>query len=275
MLLFAGVTKRIRKIMKTFKYKTLLMTGPVTLALATFLTVSDRANAGGTDILHLSEVAFMTNSNIEPNADGVVMFSQKAQGKSNNQKLSVALKGLIADNTYELVAIYDTDTNVVDVGPFTTDAKGKAVLYFTSLGKGHGGGKHSSPLPGSLDPLSLVRELDIVDTNMQVVLTADLVSPSKLQYLVKRNLSAQGIKASLLIHDNGKKTQFRLFSTGLDANTDYLLVLNDEVVQTNQSDSKGKLKIRNLNDTPPNILDVRSVALWDTSSNVVLQTELP
>jgi len=47
------------------------------------------------------------------------------------------------------------------------------------------------------------------------------------------------------------------------------------VVQTNNSSAKGRLDIRSLVATPPAILDVLSVDLWDSSSNVVLHTDLP
>jgi hypothetical protein len=261
--------------MKTSSLKFTIMSVSVTLALTLLLASSSRATAGGTDILHLTSVTVMTNNNVEPNADGVVAVSQKEQGHANNQTLAIAVRSLTASNTYELVAIFDNDTNVVDVGPFTTDARGKADFKFTSLGRGHGGGKHSTALPDGLNPVSLVREVDIVDTNMQVILSADLSSPNKLQYLVKRNISTNDVKASLFTQASQKKTHFRLQATGLATNADYQLVLNDEVVQTNTANTKGRLDIHSLTDTPPYILDVRSVALWDSSSNVVLQTELP
>jgi hypothetical protein len=123
--------------------------------------------------------------------------------------------------------------------------------------------------------VSLIRELDIVNSNLQAVLTADLSAPDRLQYLIKRNMSTNGIRASLMVEANTTHTHFRLLSTGLTPNTDYVLAFNGEGVQTNISGPKGRLDIHTLVETPPFILDVRSVELWDTSSNVVLQTHLP
>lgn len=249
------------------------------LVAAMLFTIPLHAFAGGTDILHFTATKAMTNAGVESNADGMVTASQKEQGKANNQKLTIVVTGLLTNTTYELVAAIDSDTNIMDITSFVTDGMGKAILEYTSLGNGHGGAKHSSAIPTNIASASLIREVDIVSTNsgtnLQVVLSADLSMPDKLQYLIKRDLSSGGIKSSLMVQATTKKTQFRLLSTGLAPNTDYLLALNGEVVQTNTSSSNGRLDIHSLTDTPPYILDVRSVELWDTSSNVVLETELP
>jgi hypothetical protein len=177
--------------------------------------------------------------------------------------------------TYELVAMYDNDTNVVDVSSFTPDSKGKAQFDFTSKGNGHGGGKKSQSLPDNINPVSLIRELDVVNTNMQVVLSADLTDPDRLQYLIKRNLSNGDVRGSLMVQANQQQTHFRFSATGLAPNTDYWLAFNGEVVQTNTASSNGKLDIHTLTDTPPFILDVRTVELWDTSTNLVLEADIP
>ncbi|HEY2329248.1 MAG TPA: hypothetical protein VGI63_05490 [Verrucomicrobiae bacterium] len=261
--------------MKTFNRNAVVLAGSATLAVALLLAMPLRAAANGTDILHFTVSTSMTNNGVEPGADGAVMASQKKQGHADNQKLDIAVTGLNTNTAYELVAAIDSDTNLVDVTPFTTDGKGDAMLVYTSLGNGHGGGKNHNALPSSLNPVSLIREVDIVNSNAQAVLTADLSMPDRLDYLIKRSLSNGGVNGSLMIQANPNQTHFRLFSTGLAANADYLLVFNGEAVQTNTSSSTGRLNISTLVETPPFILDVRSVELWDTSSNVVLQTELP
>lgn len=260
---------------KTLKQRTIALMGSTTVSLAMFLATPVPVAAGGTDILHFTVASSMTNNGVEPGADGMVVASQKKQGHANNQKLSIVVTGLATNTPYELIAAIDNDTNATDIGPFTTDAKGNAILNFASLGNGHGGGKHSSALPDGLNPVSLIRAVDIVNSNAAAVLTADLSAPDRLQYLVKRSLTNGGVKATLMIHATTSKTQFRLFSTGLATNTDYVLAFNDEVVQTNNSGPKGRLVINTLAETPPYILDVRSVELRDTSSNVVLQADLP
>jgi len=260
---------------KTLKQRTVALAGSTAVSLAVLFASPMPVAAGGTDILHFTVASSMTNNGVEPGADGTVVASQKKQGHANNQKLTIAVTGLATNTPYELIAAIDSDTNATDIGPFTTDAGGNAMLRFASLGNGHGGGKNSSPLPDGLNPVSLIRAVDIVNSNAQAVLTADLSTPDRLQYLIKRSLTNGGVKATLMVHATTSQTQFRLFSTGLTTNTDYLLAFNDEVVQTNNSGPKGRLVIGALTDTPPYILDVRSVSLLDTSSNIVLQTELP
>jgi hypothetical protein len=249
--------------------------GSVALASAMFFSISANAGQFGTDILHFTDHTVMTNSGVEPGATGTVLAFQREQGHADNQKLILAVKGLDTNSTYGLVAAFDSDTNFVDVASFVTDGKGNAILDYVDLGNGHGGGHKALPLPTNVNPVSLIREVDIVNTNMQVVLSADLTVPNHLEYLIKRDLSTNDVRALLQIEATAKRTHFRLFATGLATNTDYLLAFNGEVVQTNTTSAKGRLDIHSLTETPPFILDVRSVALWDTSSNVVLQTELP
>jgi hypothetical protein len=245
------------------------------LAAALFFNATAGAGQFGTDILHFTDITVMTNNGVEPGADGMVAASQKRQGRADNQKLTIGVKDLAANTTYELVAAFDNDTNFVDVASFTTDGDGDAILHYSDLGNGHGGGRNALPLPTNAIPVSLIREVDIVNTNLQIVLSADLTMPDHLQYLIKRNLSTNGVKALLTIEATARHTHFRLSATGLATNNDYLLSFNSEVVQTNTSGPRGRLDIHSLAETPPFILDVRSVALWDSSSNVVLQTTLP
>jgi hypothetical protein len=265
----------MKKIFYSSNLKTATVAGSCVAALMLWLGSSERATAGGTDILHLSALKFMTNDGAPPKADGVVVLSQKQQGHADNQTLSVAVSGLAPTNTYELVAFYDSDTNLVDVGPFTTDSNGKKNLSYARLGNGHGGGKKSTTLPDELNPVSLIRGIGVVDTNMQAVLSADLSDPDRINYLIKRDWSTNNVKSSLLIQANNQRTHFRLLSTGLRAKADYFLVFNGEIVQTNTANSKGRLDIHSLANPPTNILDLRSVELWDSSSNVVLQAALP
>ena len=120
-----------------------------------------------------------------------------------------------------------------------------------------------------------VRAVGIYNTSTQAVLTADLTSPDKLQYLIKRNLSTNAVASSLWIKSNLRQTQFKLLTAGLTPATDYWLVLNGGIAETYTADSKGRLFIDSPLAIPSEILDLRSVALWDTSSNVVVSTTLP
>jgi hypothetical protein len=238
---------------------------------------SAASHAGGTDILHLFVHKTMTNEGIESGAAGVVDVKQTRQGNANNQRLDVSVTGLTTNTTYQLLALLDDDTNATFVVDLTTDSHGAGALHFTQANNGKSGGlgKGKSPLPDLLDPVSNIRELTVVDGATQAVLTADLTAPDKLQYLIKRNLSTNGVSAQLRIKATTTQTQFRLTASGLNPTNDYFLVLNDGIVQTNSTDASGKLSVSSLLQNPVDILDLHTVALWDSVSNVVLSTELP
>ena len=240
-----------------------------------------QASGHGTDILHFFIRKAMANEGVEPAATGRVEVKQNRQGKANNQTLTIAVRGLDTNATYQVLALIDDDagTNLTHVADFAPDAKGKAALQYVKKGNGNGNGgglgRGKSPLPGALDPVSLIRSITIFNASTQAVLTADITDPDKLQYLVKRNLGSGDVSAQLRIKATTAQTQFRLMSAGLAPSQDYLLVLNGEIAETNTSNDAGKLDIRSLASNPLAILDLRSVALWDTASNVVVSTELP
>jgi len=252
----------------------LLFTGSFFLAAATL--VADPFGVPqqhGTDILHFFARKAMSNEGVVSGATGSVYARQNKQGNANNQNLDITVKGLDSNTNYQLLALIDADTNLTQVAEFNTDSKGGAALRYRRLGNGLGHGK--LPLPDLLDPVSLVRALAIFNSSTQAVLTADLTAPDKLQYLIKRNLSANAVSASLRIKSNLSQTQFKLLASGLSPANGYLLVLNGGVVETHTADSKGRLVIDSPLAIPTEILDLRSVALWDSVSNVVLSTTLP
>ena len=250
----------------------------VTLA-ALVLPLSLFGQNFGTDILHLDSRTLMTGS-VETNAAGLVMASQKKQGNANNQSLQITLSGLTASNSYILSALIGADTNLTDVAAITTDANGNASLNYSAKGNGHstnngqGNGKGGA-LSAVLNPVSDIQGLVVLNTNEEAVLTADMTMPYFLQYQIKRNMSTNAVSALLQIHATTQQTQFRLTSSGLPATNGYYLVINGNVDQSVQTDSKGKFVINSLAENSLNILDVHSVVLWDTASNVVLSAQLP
>jgi hypothetical protein len=252
------------------KMKSVLVAGIAGLLVTPLLAKPHGGH--GTDILHFAIKETMTNNGVEPSAIGTVQASQVQQGNANNQKLDVIASGLTPSTSYSLFVSTTDNTTLTDAMDFTTDSKGKIALHFTSLGNGHGGGKNSNPLP--VDSVSHLLEADIVDTNAQTVLTGDLRNPQSLKYLIKRDLSTNGVSSTLEIKSTSGKTQFSLDTSGLTPSTDYVLVFNGTGVATNTSDAKGRLKITSA-PTPTNILDLQSVALTDTTNNVIVSTTLP
>ena len=248
----------------------LVFTGTLALAVATL--VADPLGIPqkrGTDILHYFLRKNLSNEGVVTDAARSVYARQNKQGHANNQNLDITVKGLDINTSYQLLALLNDDTSLTKVGEFTTDAKGRAKLRYRQLGNG------KTTLPDLLDPVSLVRAVGIYNTSTQAVLTADLTSPDKLQYLIKRNLSTNAVASSLWIKSNLRQTQFKLLTAGLTPATDYWLVLNGGIAETYTADSKGRLFIDSPLAIPSEILDLRSVALWDTSSNVVVSTTLP
>jgi len=249
------------------------------LFLSTFSLFSSIGRRHGTDILHLFSRTTMSNDGVLTNASGHVDLAQNKQGKANNQSLAIVLRNLETNSTYQLLALVDDATNFSQIVEFHSDASGHASILYrkvgSSNGHGQGLGHGKSALPAALDPLSQIRALQISVNNTQTVLHADLTDPDTLAYLIKRDLSTNTIDASLRIFATVHQTQFRLAASGLVAGNDYLLTLNGGIVQTNSANAKGRLLINSLVESPIDILDLHKIALWDSSSNVVLTTTLP
>jgi hypothetical protein len=216
----------------------------------------------------------LMTGNVEPDAAGIVVASQKTQGKADNQKLQIELSGLDTNGIYTLGALMGDDTNLLDIAVLSPATTGDVSIKYQAVGNGKAKGKWGV-LPPELKPVSNIRSLVVLNTNDEAVLTADMTDPHFLQYLVKRNLSTGQVKALLQIHATTQQTKFRLTSSGLLATNSYLLVVNEEIDQSVQTDSKGKLVVNSLVNGPTNIFDLHSLALWDGSSNVVFSTELP
>jgi hypothetical protein len=254
----------------------LLIAGSITIAAATLIaTPPGTVHKHGTDILHFFVRKAMTNEGAVANATARIEARQNQQGNANNQNLNVTVNNLEPNTTYTLLALLNDDTNLTQVAEFSSNAKGRASLLYRQLGNGKGLGQGKLPLPAALNPVSLVRALAIFNSSTQAVLTADLSSPDKLQYLIKRDLSTNTVEASLRIKATTRQTQFKLLASGLNAMTDYFLVLNGSIAQQNSTDAKGRLLIDSLLENPGDILDLRSVAVWDSTSNSVVSTTLP
>jgi hypothetical protein len=238
--------------------------------IALTLTNNKTLAASGTDVLHLEASSTMINTGVETNASGVVSVQQTKQGNANNQRFDVLVKGLASNTTYWLYTASADETNLSPVTSFTTGTNGSAALRF----RNHGGGKGTLPIPDALKPVSQVQEVDIFNSNSVPVLVADLTSPDQFQYLVKRNLHTNDVNGTLQILANTNRNSFSLSLTGLKRTTDYVLAINGSTVQTNTTDRRGRLRIDNLETNLP-ALQVNSVTVSDTSSNVVASTTLP
>jgi hypothetical protein len=245
------------------------------VAAMSLSAVAVAAKSQGTDILHFFVRKSMTNEGAEAGVAGTVDAKQNRQGRADNQRLEIVLSGLATNASYHLFAVIDEDTsNFVHVAEFNANADGDARLRYRSHGNGNSVGKGKAALPALLNPLADVRQLAVFNSSTQAVVTADLTDPDKLHYLIKRSLSTNGIDASLRIKATTTDTQFRLVAVGLAPTNNYQLVLNGEAAQAVSTDAAGVLNVEALPGSMP-ILDLRSVGLWDSVSNLVLSTDLP
>lgn len=247
------------------------------LLLASLSVVSLQAqpvHKRGTDVLHYSiREAFAADTNVT--AQGRVDLSRKEQGNAQKQTLDLSLKGLNANGSYLLLSWDRVASNYTYVTSFSADSKGRAALRYRNQGNGQSLGNGKSVLPAALSPVSGLEELVIADPSTQAVLRADLRTPDKLSYLVKRDLSTDKVGASLRLNANQQKAQLKLAVAGLTPTADYYLVLNGSVTETNAPDSRSRLVINRTFTDPLDALRLTSLAIWDVNTNVVIHTTLP
>src|SRR5579859_7604512 len=235
-----------------------------------FLRANALAAPSGTSSVHYTFKSALTNTGVDADAKGSVNGSLTRQGNVTNQHLTVSLVKLDSNTTYQLVAFIGDDVNSTNVAVLTTNKKGAVKATYVKKANG------SPTLPGALDPLTNVRELDIVNGNTQTVLQVNLTNSTvKLAYVFKSPLHSTGFitnaVGSLQINATATTAKFRLTASHLTPNTAYVLTMNGNAVQTNATDHAGKLKLTTLPPGAPDVLDIQTVALTDSSgTNIVL-----
>jgi hypothetical protein len=129
-----------------------------------------------------------------------------------------------------------------------------------------------------LSPICTVRELAIVNLGGQTVLVSDLTDTNRLHYHVNNSMTNTGFVpdavGTVRFDASKNRTQFRLRAAGLMPTTVYLLAINGSVVQANATDRSGKLNLKAPLPGSTDVLDIRMLALTDSSgTNVVLTTD--
>jgi hypothetical protein len=257
-----------------FKNRKQILTG-LALAMAVILPNHNALAAKTVNVQHFTFKTAMVNTGVDANASGNVSGAITRQGNAYNQSLKISVAHLDPHTAYQLTAVLGDDTNEVSVGSFTTDSKGASAVSFVKTSQGKG--KKGTPLPDVLNPLCAVRELHILNSSTNRVLGAVLNSPDKGQYLVQKTMiNTQFLPTAagdLRIKGSSKSIQFRLQATGLVPNTDYQLVFNGVVAQTNTSDASGRLTLNAFPSGAPDLLEIQTVSLNDnTGTNVILIT---
>jgi hypothetical protein len=251
------------------KNKTALILGALVLAATT--ATADPVGKQ-VDTLHFAIRSPLSDQGVEAGSSGNVSANEVRQrGVVNAQKLDVSVSGLTANTTYSLVAT--TGGGTTDLEDFDTDNNGRATLHLSSSKNGKVP-KNATALPDGFE-LAQVSQLQVVNGGSQAVLSTTDATPTSATYSIKRTLNGDAGETGVLqINASTKKTKFTLNAAGLTPDTDYNLVFNGEVVQTNTTDSKGRLKIKSA-PTPDNIVNLGSVQLQDTSGTPILSTTLP
>ena len=126
--------------------------------------------SAGTSVLHVLFKTVMVNTGVDTNAQGTIDGSLSRQGNANSQRLKLSLSKLDPGTAYLLIAFIGDDTNPRSSTAFTTDSKGAFTVTYVQKcpGRSNAGGL---PLPNTLDPISHIHQLDIVNGNGNVVLT--------------------------------------------------------------------------------------------------------
>jgi len=236
---------------------------------ATALMATTAVAKSSVENVHFSIHSALADTGVEPGSAGTVQANEVSKGDKLNQVLNVTVSGLTPNTGYSLTA-NTTSSGTVDLEDFTTDNNGKATLHLRSGSKV---GKNVTALPDGF-LFTDVTELDVVDGSSTAVLTTSGTNPTSFVYSVKKPITGDTASGSLSINGNTKGTKFNLNASGLDPNTDYQIVINGTPVQTNTTDSKGRLKVKSA-PTPDNPMDIQTVEVWDSSNTPVLSTTVP
>ena len=230
----------------------------------------------GKSVMHYMTRNTLVTNDAGSNVVGWVRLQHNEQGNSTKQSLQLFVNGLETNAPYKLIAMVGDDTNAIPVEEFTADGKGRVRLNYMTRGQGSGG---KNPLPDELTPLTDVHSLGIENSSTQTVAYAWMADAEQYQVLVKRNLTVEDTNGtaagSISLIANQNKVNFRMLAGGLSVSNDYHLVLNSEVVNTVTANNDGRLEIKSWPSNAPAILELRSLSLRDSSSNVVLSTTLP
>jgi hypothetical protein len=143
-------------------------------------------------------------------------------------------------------------------------------MYIKNLG--------AHPLPAALDPISNIRELDIVNSNGDTVLQADLTDSKSFSYSVKRAMVNTGFipgaGGAAQLSGSPRSTKASITATGLASLTGYQLIVNGAGSTIKNSDAKGRLTITGPKVGLELVLDIRTLALADsTGANIILTVD--
>ena len=227
--------------------------------------------AGTTSRLSFAFSTVVKNTGVLAGAAGKISGKFKQVGTMKSQQLTISLVDLSPNTEYQLAAFVGSVSSSTNVATFTSDAKGKVKVTYSQ--KDGSASQNGTPLPDALNPLTNVRELDIIGAG-QTLLTADVTHADKLQYQFKGPMANTGAisaaAGTLQLKATATSSKFGLKVSGLPPATAFLLSINESVNQEQTSDSKGKLNIKTLPSGSPGALAIHTVALINKASGGVV-----
>ena len=231
----------------------------------------------GSSVFHYMTTTPLPATGAAPNVAASLRLQFKKQGNSLLQKFDLTVTRLAPNKEYALVAAVGEETTLSPVATFRSDKQGQARVSYMKQGEGQGNGKKA--LPAALDPLTDVHAVGIQDAALQVLALGTIDASPSFQYLVKANLTPADTngtaKGSIRLKANAEGTSFRLLADGLVAGAVYHLALNSAIVENLTADANGRVQILTWPAGAPAVLDLRTVALLDVGSQVILSTTLP
>src|SRR4051794_858925 len=140
------------------------------LAMAVLFQCHHAAGVLASDSLSYHLNTKMTNNTVDPNPKGTISGALSSKGSVQNQALRVSLTKLNADTAYTLIAFLGDSSASTGVTNFTTDSRGSFTVSLWQKSKGTARGM---PLPDALDPITNIREIQVLDGGANTVLQAD------------------------------------------------------------------------------------------------------
>ena len=235
----------------------------------------------GPDTLHYS-----VRNNVAPTGSGAQTIKGTYQiqyietGEKVRETMVLRVAGMESNATVSLTAAVGPDpANVVSVAHLPTDKKGRLNMTFMTQSPAPARPSKIPPVPEALSPLTDVGAICFEDSAGQVVGNAGVQDSQQFQLIVRRNLvpaDASGPAAgSINLVANQNRATLTLLAGGLTPETDYLLALNGTAVGVATSDARGNLRARGWPTNAPPVLQLRSLALTDSSGGLILSTTLP
>jgi hypothetical protein len=212
----------------------------------------------------------MTHSSVDPDAFGIVSGTLNRRGTAtDNQRLTISASKLNVNTTYYLVAYLGDNATATPVADFTTDRLGKAVITYVQTAIQH-------LMPTLVNPISNLRELDIVNANGDLVLQSDLANPTTFSYSLRRAMDNTGFipgaSGTLWLTISPHTTRVWVLSAGLKPRDSYKLLVNGAEAAAKASYSNGRLLIVAPKTGSWLPLGIRTVSLADSTATSLILT---